>query len=595
MLPDTINSTHTPAIASFLRLLIFLFVLPLYGAFAQTSYVFTTAVDVGSSTDQAVPVIIQTAGTLATVEVLTTGIQNLDFTPTSTPSTGSAYSHDQTYTISIHFAPKYPGARFGAIVLLDSTGNIMATQPLFGIGTGPLSVMAAGEITTIAGNGNLEISSNGSSSALQTGIGEPLGVVVDGAGNVYYSDSDNNLIRRIDASTEDVTTIAGTGIIGYSPNGTLAVNAEIGSPSGLAIDGAGNIYFADMRYNVVREIVAANGEIFTTAGSGILGYSGDNGPASTATLNNPQGLGFDSSGNLYIADSGNNVIRKVNAENSFITTFAGTGTAGYSGDGGSPASATLNAPWSVVVAPDGSLYISDNGSNVIRKVNSSGTTIATFVGTGTAGYSGDGGPPIQAELNGPTGLAVDAAGNLFIADSENSCIRKVVTDTATSTTYITTIAGTFNYSGYNNTGGDGQDANLSGLSQLYLPFAVALDSAGNYYIADRLNLRIREVYANIASFVYPAIKFNTISSNDDETQAIKMTGMPPSTSPLMPPSRVPTPPWMLLIPPALAVPFNPVTSAVLAQTLPPLSSVHPSTPQLLLPTRTHPSPLNPLT
>src|ERR1019366_5844726 len=186
-----------------------------------------------------------------------------------------------------------------------------------------------------------------------------------------------------------------------------------------------NLYIADSANQAVRMVNAATGIIQTIAGiGGLPGYSGDGGPAAQALLNNPDGVAFDGDHTLYISDTGNNVIRKVNLSTGIITTVAGTGTAGFSGDGGPAISGQLNYPWGITLGGDGSLYIAELSNNRVRKVSPTGV-ISTVVGTGTRGYGGDSGPATLAQLNVPASVLVDVAGNLYVADSGNQLVRKV--------------------------------------------------------------------------------------------------------------------------------------------------------------------------
>ena len=310
-------------------------------------------------------------------------------------------------------------------------------------------------------------------------------MAVDGAGNLYIADRGNHRIRRVDA-TGTIITLAGTGERGYSGDGGPAVQAQLFSPRGVAVDRAGNLYIADNVNHRVRR-VDANGIITTNAGSGGVvfnggGFSGDGGPAVQAQLSWPEGVAVDGGGNLFIADTLNRRIRRVDA-NGTITTLVGTGYIGYSGDGGPAVEAQLS--WSQGVAVDGAgnLYIADRDNHRIRRVDVTGT-ITTLAGTRERGYSGDGGPAVEAQLFSPEGVAVDGAGNLFIADRDNHRIRRVG---ATGT--ITTIAGT-GEPGYSGDGGPAVEAQLS------LPKGVAVDGAGNLYIADTFYHRIRRVDAN---------------------------------------------------------------------------------------------------
>jgi len=275
-------------------------------------------------------------------------------------------------------------------------------------------------------------------------------------------------------------TLAGTGNVGYSGNNGLAVSAAFASPSAVAYDASGNLYIADRDNNVIRE-VSTSGTITAVAGTGQQGFGGDGGPATSAWLDTPTGIAVDANGNLYIADSHNERIREVSS--GVITTIAGNGTAGFSGDGGPAASAELDNPMAVAVDGSGSLYIADTDNQRIRKVVAG--TITTVAGNGQQSFAGDGGIATSASLDSPTGVAVDAAGNLYIADRHNQRIR--VVNTAGN---ISTLAGT----GAGGIGGaysgDGLSATAAVLSK---PSGVAVDAQGNVYIADSGNHRLREV------------------------------------------------------------------------------------------------------
>ena len=341
--------------------------------------------------------------------------------------------------------------------------------------------VATGTISTIAGTGEWGYSGDGGP-ASQAEFRDPVGVAVDGNGNVYIADADNHRIRRVDAATGTISTIAGTGERGYSGDGGPATEAELGYPSGVTVDGAGNLYIADEGDDRIRKVDAATGTISTIAGTGEWGYSGDGGPAIEAQLSEPHGVAVDAVGNVYVTDYWNHRVRKVDAVTGTISTIVGTGEWGYSGDGGPATQAQLRYPSSVAVDGAGNLYIADSGNNRIRKVDVATGTISTIAGTGEWGYSGDGGPAIEAQLRYPSAVAVDGAGNLYIADSGNNRIRKV--DVATGT--ISTIAGTGEW-GYSGDGGPAIEA------QLGYPSAVAVDGAGNLYISDFHNNRIRKV------------------------------------------------------------------------------------------------------
>src|SRR5579872_1889064 len=330
-------------------------------------------------------------------------------------------------------------------------------------------------IKTVAGNGTAGYSGD-KGPATSAQIYSAFSVAVDAAGNLYIADGGNNCIRKVDG-TGTITTVAGNGTAGFSADGTAATSAEIADPQGVALDASGNLYIADSQNSLIR-MVGSNGQIATVVGNinEIPGFSGDGGPAVNAQIYHPSGLTIDNSGNLYIADTSNNLIRMV-APSTEITTVAGNGQVGHSGDGGSATNAQLKNPEAVAVDAAGNLYIADASNNRIRKVVNG--TITTVAGNGTAGYSGDGGRAINAELNNPEGVAVDASGNIFIADEFNDRIR-MVTPSGT----ITTVAGTGS-AGYSGDGGTATSA------QLFFPSGVAVDAAGRIFVADNQNNRIR--------------------------------------------------------------------------------------------------------
>jgi uncharacterized protein (TIGR03437 family) len=357
-------------------------------------------------------------------------------------------------------------------------------------------------ITTIAGSlGEIGGYSGDGSAATSALLWGPANVIFDSSGNLYISDSDNDLIRKINSSGT-ISTFAGscpatpcTGA--FSGDGGAATSAGLNSPSGMTFDSSGNFYIADTDNYEIRKVTGAT--ISTVAGENSLGagFAGDLGAATSARLWNPSGVAVDSAGNIYIADAYNNVVRVVCqtqtpiacTNNAFIggvvwaagdiNTFAGNNATGasYTGDGGPATGASLNNPAAVLLDPAGDLYISDSGNNAIRKVNTSGI-ISTVAGNGIAGYAGDGGPALQAELSNPKGIALDSSGNLYIADTGNSAIRMLNTNGI-----ITTIAG-------NGTPGSTGDSGLATSAQLYFPSGVAVHG-GNVYIADSQNNAIR--------------------------------------------------------------------------------------------------------
>jgi uncharacterized protein (TIGR03437 family) len=317
-------------------------------------------------------------------------------------------------------------------VAVDAAGNIFIAD---GYNNRVRKVSASGTITTVAGNGSRGFSGDGQA-ATAAELNFPTAVAVDAGGNLFIADLYNNRIRKVSGSGI-ITTVAGNGAQNsqsgqgtYSGDNGPAASAGLNMPYGVAVDASGNLFIADLYNNRVRK-VSPSGTITTVAGNGNQGFSGDNGPATAASLAQPYGIAVDTSGNLFIADFGNDRVRKVSASGT-ITTAAGNGNQGFSGDGGPAISSELNYPKGITVDTLGNLFIADFGNNVIRKVSASGV-ITTVAGNGNFGCTGDGGPATSAELDFPLGVAVDASGNLFIADT-NSVIRKVSASTSTSST-----------------------------------------------------------------------------------------------------------------------------------------------------------------
>ncbi len=309
-------------------------------------------------------------------------------------------------------------------------------------------------------------------------------MAVDAAGNLYIADTSNTRIRKVDTDG-NITTFAGNGSYGAGGDGGAASAAQLSAPRGVAVDGSGNIYIADTGNHRIRK-VDSEGAITTVAGSGARGFSGDGGTATAAWLTDPNGVAVDGSGNIYIADTGNHRIRKVDSEGA-ITTVAGSGAWGFSGDGGAAAAAQLRGPRGVAVDAAGNLYIADTNNHRIRRVVSITLAltdyfrIVTAAGSETSGFGGDGGAAAAAQLREPNGVAVDGSGNIYIADTNNHRIRKVDSGGA-----ITTVAGS-------GTSGFGGDGGAAAAAQLREPGGAAVDSAGNLYIADAGNHRIRKV------------------------------------------------------------------------------------------------------
>ena len=319
----------------------------------------------------------------------------------------------------------YPSVLTRAAAIRDwMNSQITLTEPEPGPGPttpppGPPSA-TVGEITTFAGTGEHGFGGD-SGTAVQARLRVPTSVAVDGAGNLFIADKDNHRIRKVDSSGI-ITTVAGSGVAGFGGDGGSALNAQLAHPWWIAVDGSGNLFIADSGNYRVRK-VDLSGVITTVAGSGERGYGGDGGPAVQARLDYPTGIATDGAGNLFIADHNNHRVRKVDPSG-IITTVAGTEEGGYGGDGGPAVQARLQNPTGLAVDDDDNLYIADQYTHRIRMVNPYGV-ITTVAGSGDSGFSGDGGPAVQARLNYPTGVTVDGAGNLFIADKDNHRIRMV--------------------------------------------------------------------------------------------------------------------------------------------------------------------------
>jgi len=300
-------------------------------------------------------------------------------------------------------------------IALDTSGNIYIVDCANHC---IRKVSSSGIITTIAGNGTPGFSGDGGlASAAQ--LWWPFGIALDDTGNIYIADYGNNRIRKIN-KLGIITTIAGNGMASYSGDGGPAIVAAVGDPLDLTFDSIGNLYFPDGG-NRIRKI-STLGIITTVAGNGISGFSGDGGLAVNARLNNSSGVIFDNFDNMYIADWYNNRVRKVNTSG-IITTIAGNGTSIYSGDGVLATTSGLN-PVKVSCDKSGNIYVADNASNRIFKIDTSGI-ITTLAGNGTLGYSGDGGPATSGELSGPNKVGFDASGNAYFADEGNNRIRAI--------------------------------------------------------------------------------------------------------------------------------------------------------------------------
>jgi PKD repeat protein len=406
------------------------------------------------------------SGTLATA-LVSGGISPYTYS-WSTGATSSSLNglSAGTYTISVH-------DNFGCMATATTTITAHPNQI----------------INTVAGDGSLGFAGDGGLATFAK-IYYPGGVWVDAPGNMYIADYDNNRIRKVNTNGI-ISTIAGNGYGapgsgGFSGDGGAATNAELYYAQNVAVDASGNVYIDDLFNSRIRK-VNTSGIISTLAGNGAKAYSGDGGAATAAELYNPDGLTVDASGNVYISDNGNNRIRKVNSSG-IISTIAGNGASGFKGDGGPATAAELSGPGGVAIEANGNFYLNDAGNSRIRMINTSGV-ITTIAGNGATGYSGDGGPATAAELSYPDGVGVDLYGNVYIADEANNRIRMVNTSGI-----ITTVAGNgvWAFSG---------DGGTPTAAELYDPSGVFIDTKGNMYISDQNNDRVREVNTFCMSFL----------------------------------------------------------------------------------------------
>jgi sugar lactone lactonase YvrE len=385
-----------------------------------------------------------------------------------------------TMSIALHFLNTFRGAlmsRFFGILVCTAFAS---------------SVYALDIINTVAGNGaNSNHADNvPATSSVVVFVGDEAGLTVDASGNIFICDVQK--IRRIDAITGIITTVAGTGTAGFSGDGGPATSATLNQPADVCFDSSGNLYIADRKNNRVRKVTMSTGIITTVAGNGggacnNSQFAGDGGPATSALLNNPKGVCVDSPGNIYIADSDNNCVRQVAAGTGIITTFAGKGfNPGNSGDGGAATSATLGTPNSVAVDSTGAVYIADSGNARVRVVSSG--MIFNYAGspTGTSGYSGDGALATAALVGNHLRVATDSSNNVYIADGSNSVVRMV----NFSSSYISTIAGT----GARGFSGDGGPATSAVFNGDRMAVAAGPGASPDIVIFDQGNVRIRKIH-----------------------------------------------------------------------------------------------------
>ncbi len=371
--------------------------------------------------------------------------------------------------------PRLPSGRL--TLTLQNRGGL--AQTAFLVEPPPLSSLEAGEITTVAGGSTF---AGDGGPALQAPLSFPQGVALDAAGNLFVSDTFNHRIRRVLESTGTINTVAGNGMAGFSGDGGLAAAAALNTPADVAFDPAGNLYFSESINARIRRVDAATGVVSTAAGNGRFGYSGDGGPATQASISLPKGITFDGTGNLFVADTGNGRIRRVDAVTGVISTVAGDGLFQPPVDGVPATESSLFLPDGVAVDRAGNLFVSDTQNHRIRRVDAGSGLISTVAGTGLPGFGGDGGPAVDAVLNTPAGIAIGLDGEVLFADRLNQRIRRIVSGR------IETVAG----DGSLEASGDGGPALEAGLAN---PSAITRDGAGNLLLADSGSLRVRRVDA----------------------------------------------------------------------------------------------------
>ena len=399
--------------------------------------------------------------------------------------------------------------------LRDRSGNA-APDLRLSFSTVPIPIpetISPGTIITVAGLGEPGFSGDGGL-ATRARLNLPSGIAVDAAGHLFIADTGNERIRKVDADGA-ISTVAGNGQSGFSGDGGLAIQANLAYPIDIAVDAAGNFFIADLLNLRIRS-VDPNGIINTVAGNGEPGFSEDDGPATQTSLAYPMDIAVDAAGNLFIADGGNIRIRKVDS-NGIISTVAGNGQPGFIGDGGPATQAGFSPPLYIAVDATGNLFISDSHNHRIRKVDANGI-ITTVAGNGEPDSSGDGGPATRASLFNPTRIAMDAAGSLFIADSGNNRIRKVDPNGT-----ITTVAGNGQW-GFSGDGGPTTQASLRS------PDGLAIDAAGNLYITDQSNRRIRKVERIAAPTPLYAGTFSFVPTQTDTTPPALLSSFPADSS-----------------------------------------------------------------
>ncbi len=408
----------------------------------------------------------------------------LDYSISSQPCSGSG---SISCSVTVAFAPRFPGLRQDAVIVKNSAGAVLAETLLAGTGMGPQASVFPGVISTVAGNGAWGYAGDGGLAAAAL-LRNPQGIAIDNSGNLFIADSLNQVVREVVATR--MSTVAGTALgVGYAGDAGLATKAHLNTPCGIALDGAGNLFIADQGNNVIRRVDAVTQIITTVAGGGTVPSGtdglGDGGPATRALLNGPSDVAVDAAGNLFISDSMHGLIRKVDATG-VITVYAGGGTSSGAdglGDGGPAKQASLRYPLGIGLDAVGNLFIADSENGKVRRVDATSGNITA----------------LTASFTTPSAVRIDPAGNVYVADSAQNVVIQI-----NAAGGIFPIAGTVAalYTG------DGGPANLATLSS---PSSLALDANGNIYISDFANNAIRKVTVQPPALLFPTTLVGQVS------------------------------------------------------------------------------------
>ena len=345
------------------------------------------------------------------------------------------------------------------------------------IATLAISSAHAGTVSTFAGTGAKGFSGDGGPAAAAQ-LNNPFAIARGPDGALYICDVDNHRIRRVTADGT-ISTYAGNGRRGYSGDGGAATAAALNEPYEMAWDAAGHLHFVERLNHLVRRVDAKTGVISTVAGNGQAGFAGDGGAAKAAQFNQPHSLAFDAAGDLFVCDIGNHRIRKLDLKTGTISTWSGTGEKKTAPDGSPVSGSALHGPRALVFAPDGKCYLALREGNAVLLLDPKTNTLKRVAGTGQSGFTGHGGPALDAKLAGPKCVGLDAAGNLYLADTESHSIR-----------WLDAKRGTIELLAGNGAKGDGPDGDPS-RCQLARPHGVFVDKDGSVFIGDSENHRVR--------------------------------------------------------------------------------------------------------